>query len=118
VFSSEIPQKVQENISKLQAAKGYYLFNPQTFSGGRDLFVLISSGEKHTGGYLLELNNITAINGTLKIEVEEKEPPQEKAVIQVLTYPILLLKIKGDFDHFDIANTLGETLQPIHPLPH
>jgi hypothetical protein len=114
-FSEEIPEKMQEIIQEVKGDKGYFIFNPQEFSTGKDLFILISSGEKCTGGYSLELKNIVVKNDTLEITVEEKKPLQEKAVIQVLTYPVLLLKIKNDYDLFGITNTAGEAFLPITP---
>ncbi len=117
-FSEEIPEKIQEAIGELKRKRGYFAFNRQEFLTGQHQFILISSGEKHTGGYSLELKSLTAANNALRITVEEIKPAQEKAVIQVLTYPLVLIKIKNSCDSFAIANTAGEEFLPLDLLAH
>jgi len=112
-FPQELSPEMQNIIAKLKAERGYFAFNPQDFQTGDDLFVLISSGPKPTGGYSMTAKNIKASNGTLEITMEEREPAKEDAVIQILTYPVALLKVKALYNFFDITNTAGDTFSPI-----
>jgi hypothetical protein len=51
-------------VSNLKGVRGYFVFDQQEYNTGDNLYILISSGEKVTGGYTLEVNTVSA----------EKEP--------------------------------------------
>lgn len=114
-FPEELPGAMHDAIQSIKKQRGYFIFNPQEFKTGNDLFIFISSGEKQTGGYFIVLNKIEVDDDTLKITVEEKKPSQGKAVIQVFTYPSMLLKVKNAYEFFGITNIAGETFLPISP---
>lgn len=114
-YPEELSEEMEDIIQNLKKERGYFIFNPQTFQTGEDLFILISSGEKPTGGYSSAIENVLFKDDTLEITVEEKKPSQEDAVIQVLTYPALLLKLKGTYEFFAINNTAGEAFPPLSP---
>jgi len=114
-FPEELPVQMQDTIQSLKKQRGYFIFSPQEFQTGGDLFIFISSGEKRTGGYSILLEKIEVQKDTLNITVEEKKPSQEKAVLQVLTYPSMLIKLKDAYEFFSIKNTAGEAFLPISP---
>ncbi len=114
-FPEEISETMQDIIQNLKGKRGYYAFSPQDFQTGEDLFILISSGEKPSGGYSATVQNVAAKNNTLEITVEEREPSQEKYVIAALTYPLVLLKVQAGYDFFTVTNTAGDTFPPIFP---
>lgn len=114
-FPEELPAEMRDTIQSLKKQRGYFTFNPQEFKTGSDLFIFISSGEKQTGGYFILLNKLEVNDNTLKITVEERKPSQENAVIQVLTYPSMLLKVKDAYESFSVKNTAGEAFLPIFP---
>lgn len=114
-FPEELPAEMQDTIQSLKKQRGYFIFNPQEFQTGDDLFIFISSGEKRTGGYSILLKKIEVNKDTLNITAEERKPSQEKAVIQVLTYPSMLLKVKNAYEFFSIKNTAGEVFLPVSP---
>lgn len=114
-FPEEIPETMQDMIQNLKKKRGYYAFSPQDFQTGEDQFILISSGEKTSGGYSVTVQNVAVKNNTLEITVEEREPSQEKYVIAAFTYPLALLKVEAGYDFFNVTNTAGDTFPPIFP---
>ena len=67
---------------------------------GNKLYVLISAGERATGGYSIEVNSATLINTeTVYVSVEVKQPAKGSIVTQAITYPYVLLVFnEGQFN--------------------
>ena len=62
-----LPEKVQSAVEELKAERGYFVFSGPDIYNGDDVFLLVSSGEKATGGYGIALNTINAaIVGMIK----------------------------------------------------
>ncbi|NLL57026.1 MAG: protease complex subunit PrcB family protein [Firmicutes bacterium] len=88
-----LPEKIAETLEHLKRQRGYFVFNPKDYGTGNDLYVLISAGEKPTGGYSINIDSLTLQNNTLKVVVKEQEPAAEDGVIQVITYPLVVVKM-------------------------
>jgi hypothetical protein len=88
-----LPKKIAETLEHLKRQRGYFVFNPKDYVTGNDLYVLISAGEKPTGGYSINVDSLTLQNNTLKVVVKEQEPAAEDGVIQVITYPLVVVKM-------------------------
>lgn len=59
----------------------------------RWMYVLISAGEKTTGGYSLQINNITGVPPqTAYVDASLISPDKDSDVTQVLTYPNILIR--------------------------
>jgi len=59
-------------------------------------FVLVTMGEKPTGGYAVDINEIATSNGDWVIDVEFVSPAPGDMVTQALTYPYTFVKVKGE----------------------
>lgn len=67
-------------------------------------YVLVSAGEKSTGGYSLNLEDITFKDSTVTIKIKETSPARGKPVTQAFSYPQLVLKFY--FDYSAVKNIL------------
>jgi hypothetical protein len=55
--------------------------------------ILLSMGEKPTGGYTIRVDSVEEINGTLKLIATETHPGSNCMVTQALTAPYLFVKV-------------------------
>lgn len=110
-----LPTAIVVAIEHLKSRRGYFVFNPQDYATGKDVYVLISAGEKPTGGYLIEVNSLNLKNGTLEVVLEEKEPAAEDGVIQVITYPRVVIKIFDLYENFNVINQDNMKFEEISP---
>jgi hypothetical protein len=88
-----LPKKIAETLEHLKRQRGYFVFNPKDYVTGNYLYVLISAGEKPTGGYSINIDSLTLQNNTLKVVIKEQEPDARDGVIQVITYPLVVVKM-------------------------
>lgn len=72
-------------------AKGKYKINSQ----GRT-YILISAGQKSTGGYNMEILDITANDSFITITTEVREPESDQFTTMAITYPHVLIAIPED----------------------
>lgn len=88
--------------------KGMY-----SLTDGDYMYVLISAGEKSTGGYSMTVDSITeAPAGTAYVQATLHSPEEGSAVTQALTYPSAMVKFKkGDIETIKWA--LAENSQQI-----
>lgn len=79
--------------NKNHMTKGVY-----SLVDGDYIYVLVSAGERPTGGYSLEVDSITEVTpGTAYIHATLNSPKGGSVVTQVLTYPTVMVKFdKGD----------------------
>lgn len=70
--------------------KGIYLMK-----GAEKTHILVAAGEKRSGGYSLELSNVAEDGENVTFEVKLNEPEPNQPVIEVLTYPTLLIETEG-----------------------
>lgn len=104
----QLPLEVKSAIDFLKSRRGYYVFTPRDYPNGKDNFLFISSGAKPTGGYSLTVVSAAVAGDTLKITVQENEPAADEGVIQVITYPHLVLKINDSYQNFSVINDKNE----------
>jgi hypothetical protein len=110
---SSLPQGVQEDMSLLRNHRGYFVFAPPAYDTGGDVYLVVYAGEKPTGGYRITLHSLEKRNATLYLEVEEKVPAEDEMVIQVLTYPTLIVKLDHAYDSYEIAGIDNEPFPKI-----
>ena len=78
--------------------KGIYSFKTE-----KDTYILVSAGEKSTGGYSLEVESATEVSpGSLYLTAKVTKPARDADVTMVLTYPNVLIKIENQF--FEIVD--------------
>ncbi|HHY95354.1 MAG TPA: protease complex subunit PrcB family protein [Firmicutes bacterium] len=91
------------------------------FSTGDTAYLLISWGEKRTGGYSLTLKGMRTEGEVIVAEVELKAPAPGDPVTQVTTYPHLLVALPATEALFAAEFTgaawvpVGEGLPPCNP---
>lgn len=114
---SALPDCIRETIEKLKTEKGYFVFDPQEFDTDEDIYLLVSSGEKPTGGYHIALESVRLENSRLEITVSESSPGKDEIVTQALTYPRLLLKLEEAFQKYEVRGTDGTSFKPLEFTP-
>lgn len=92
----------EEQISEielLKAQRGYEFWQQEDGS----FLILISAGEKMTGGYGIEVVSIEDNEGRTVIAVKETEPEGDMN-LQAITYPFVVVKTSGITDQFVIQD--------------
>ena len=74
-------------------------------------FLLISAGEKPTGGYSIELRSDQIEGEKYIFTAELIEPTPDEAVTEALTYPNLLIKVKYEEDQIIVGKLLTNDKQ-------
>ncbi len=104
VYIEELPIDIQLQIDSLIVQRGYYKWTSVDAAN----YLLISGGEKPTGGYALEMVSFSDYEGTYKVRVNEIKPEKDAAVPQVISYPYVLIKYVGDFEITEVNNEGSE----------
>lgn len=65
----------------------------QTFKAGEKIVIMISAGRKNTGGYEVVVDRVDIINKTIQIKAHVESPSPSTPVIQVITYPAVIVEI-------------------------
>ncbi|MDR5659433.1 protease complex subunit PrcB family protein [Serpentinicella sp. ANB-PHB4] len=71
--------------------EGAFKFDDEEYT-----YILISAGERRTGGYSLNTMSITGDNKHLNVKAKLIEPLPSSMVVQVITYPSQLVRIEKD----------------------
>jgi len=70
-----------------------------------EVYILVCGGERNTGGYSVEIDEITLVNPeTAYVSAHINIPDSDMMVIQVITYPHVLVKLESK----DVKNVQGE----------
>jgi hypothetical protein len=83
---------MKDKIQQIKDKKGYGIIKEDDCF----YYIYIGMGEKSTGGYDVEIISVKAVDGKIKIFVEEIEPEKDEVVIQVITYPFEVLRIEKE----------------------
>ncbi len=102
----------QEKYNKINsfALVGGYFYWVDT-DGVYTMF--IGLGEKPTGGYSIRVLSVEDNEGKTNIIVEEIIPKPDEIVTQALTYPYVVIEMKGITDRFIIKNTNNDEYKQI-----
>lgn len=90
INNEEVVQWYEENSKTY----GSYIFSSKDFEGYK--YLLVSAGEKRTGGYSIEIKKASKKDKNIVFDFSLNEPAKDDAVIMVLTYPNILIKVKAD----------------------
>lgn len=93
---SMVGEETAAEIEILTLTRGYHYWQQEDGS----YLILISAGEKNTGGYGIEVESVEDNEGKTVISVVETEPDSDSMTIQILTYPYVLIKVAGVSDQF------------------
>ena len=73
-----------------------------------EMLVLVTLGQRRTGGFSIEVVNVEVRQNRLRIEVRRQKPPPDAMVIQSLTSPFHLVAVpKSDLrpEFVEVGNT-------------
>jgi len=104
----ELPAEVQ---SWIDAATDN--FGGQTFVHEDILYLLVTYGEKPTGGYVVEITDIAEEEGKLIVTAHFTEPGEDDMVTQALTYPYDLAMLDDPSLPVEFIATGAETEIPV-----
>ncbi len=111
VYIEELPMDIQLQIDALIVQRGYYKW---TTDDGAN-YLLISSGEKPTGGYGIEMVSFGDYEGEYKVLVGEGKPAKDAVVPQIITYPYVVVKYVGDLEITEVYNENSEAYVLLEP---
>ncbi len=87
---SEVPDELQEWVEANRTRQGIY---HKTL--GNKAYILISGGEKPTGGYYIQLDSITMVApGSIYLTARVGSPAPDMMVIQIITWPFMLISVE------------------------
>ena len=107
VYSEDIPLEIKVQIDSLISERGFYTW--ETEDGLN--YLLVSSGEKPTGGYGIEVVSLGEYEGVYKLLVGEGKPSADAVVPQILTYPHVVIQYEGDLEVTEIFNETSEKFE-------
>lgn len=105
---SMVTEEIAADIEELKLTRGYYYWQQEDGS----YLILISAGEKSSGGYGIEVDTVEDNEGKTVISVLETEPAPDTMSIQILTYPYVLIKVAGVTDQF-LVRDQNQTEYPL-----
>ncbi len=82
----DIPEEI---LDWIEFSKEIPIVQEREYQGQR--YLLITEGAKPTGGYAIEVTDVTQEKESLIIHVQSKEPGPEDLVTQAITYPFDLI---------------------------
>ncbi|MCX7570023.1 protease complex subunit PrcB family protein [Tumebacillus sp. DT12] len=85
---SALPQEVQQGLQGKQQSEGLTVVEAEGAT-----YALLSLGERPTGGYTIEVQQVIESAGRIEIHAKVKEPAAGLSVIQMITYPALVVKL-------------------------
>ncbi len=113
VITDSIPKEIEQWYEENYQVEGLH-----EHQIGEDRYLLLSVGEKPTGGYSIENFVLVGFENEIEVKAELEVPTGDSIVTQVLTYPHILVKIMGDdrtlkFDGIeqDVSDEASENLQ-------
>ena len=112
VYIDELPTEIALEVNALIVDRGYHVWQ----SDGAQI-VMISSGEKPTGGYGIEVVSLGDYDGEYKILVGEGKPGKDAVVPQVITYPYVIIKFIGDLEVTEVVNEMTEEFALLESKP-
>lgn len=99
VDASTLPEEIAEEIDTLKLQRGYEYWAQEDGS----FLILVSAGEKMTGGYEIAVEAIEDNEGKTIISVKETEPSGDMNA-EMITYPYVVVKASGITDNFIVSD--------------
>lgn len=88
-----IPEAIEHWVEALRGVEGVYVRRD-----GDLQYVLVAMGERPTGGYQVELNDVIETADYILLEVVYRTPGAGDLVSQALTYPCLVVAVRSGKD--------------------
>lgn len=89
-----------------EAERGYYVFQSKE-DAAFPYKILISMGEKSTGGYDISITDIQYDGSNITITVRETVPAPDSMVTEAITYPVCAVEISGRPQTFKVVDEGG-----------
>lgn len=89
IEKNEAPEEVQEWIEKNK-----YEENHTIVKTNQRTYVIITRGEKRTGGYGIDISSVEEKDNVIYILVKYMDPDPEDIVIQTVTYPYIIVELE------------------------
>lgn len=105
--TDHIPEAIQEWIGYSEE-----LFLAQARLIEDNTYILVTYGEKPTGGFSVEITDVEKIDDGLKVFVNFTKPGEDELVTEALTYPYDLAVIENKFTDIEYIATGDETYIP------
>ena len=84
--------------------RGYFVLDRDDDS----VLLVISSGEKPSGGHEIDVTDAEEEDGIVKVTVKETEPAEGDIVTDAITYPYVVVKLETTATEFVVADEDGE----------
>ncbi len=110
---TDYPDDIRDALGYIGDLRGFGIIKEDD----EGIYLFIGLGEKSTGGYDIELKKVTKDDGgNMVFTIEEITPKKDDMVIQVITYPNMVIKIeeKLEPDNISVVTTDGEVLKDIN----
>lgn len=111
----DLDSEMQSTIDAKKTDKGHMLIKDKSSD---EYYLIVFAGEKPNGGYGIEITEVISGKDTTNVIVKEIEPAKDMMTIQVITYPMDIIKLKGIsnninviIDSSDDYVTIGEIIE-------
>jgi hypothetical protein len=95
----------EELINSVKGTEKHFIINETE----ENYYIAISSGEKPTDGYEIEIESVKVENGRLIIVVEEINPERGSFLLDALTYPTKVIEVnKNEIIDISVRNTKND----------
>lgn len=116
VNSDEFDQLYSDEEFSQWYSEGYEAEGADTFATEEALYILLSAGEKSTGGYSIDNVIVVGTEDSIELTADLHVPGPDSLVTQGITYPHVLLKLAPDnrviaFEEFNEITTKEMTNQ-------
>lgn len=88
IEASEAPLEVQEWLDEKKGEEKYTIINSDV-----NTYLVVTMGEKSTGGYDIEVSEIIETEEKIIIKVKYLAPSKDHFTIQAITYPYIIVKM-------------------------
>lgn len=103
VSTEHAPDRIINLINIYKKSKGFVYY---TDDKGGYTYIGILMGQKNTGGYSLKVTDVQNNDGKTNVFVEEIWPSESDIVIQVITYPYVIIRVKGTISNITVTGSL------------
>ncbi len=122
-INNEIEYEIVEEIDNIDVELNQYIDIIKFERGFTNLIdgekgyniLVVTSGEKPSAGYGLDVKSVQEENGIVDLRVEEITPSEEADTAEVLTYPMVILNLPMEYTSFKVMNVNGEEFIYIPP---
>lgn len=97
-FQQESPQNLPDGVHQKQAELSQTgkegVSHTEVRSGNR-IYLILSLGQRSTGGYSLRVNDVIQKGNTIQVNAEEVPPPKDAFTTQVISRPNTVISLKA-----------------------